>query len=82
MKLTTHLHLVPRLRMSGAIPLLPYTLSVGAFIQCLMCTESEPRHALIPNKTEQCVCACVFVEIVICVLQYKCLNLHEFLIHI
>jgi hypothetical protein len=28
MKLTTHLHLMPRFRMSGAIPLLPYTSSI------------------------------------------------------
>ena len=59
-----------------------YAFTVWTFVQCLRCTESEPRHALIPNQTEQYVCACVFVEIgIICVLQYKYLNLHEFLIH-
>jgi hypothetical protein len=34
MKLTIHLHLVPRLRMRGAIPPLPYTSSWGAHEIC------------------------------------------------
>ena len=82
-KLTTHLHLVPRLKMSGSIPSTSlYAFKAWAFVQCLRCTKSESRHALIPDQTEQCVCACVFVEMgIICVLQYKCLNFYEFLIH-
>ena len=37
-----------------------YAFTAWAFIQCLRCTELEPRHALISNQTEQCVCACVW----------------------
>ena len=60
-----------------------YVFTAWAFVQCLRCIELEPRYPLIPNQTEQCVCACVFVEIgIVCVLQYKCLNFYEFLIHI